>query len=113
MAFHANNLIINNVEVEKSTSTFISPISSKVNYFNIFKIKMKKIIILFKNKLFSIFKTKNISKNTLLTNNVNLDQEEIQFILIMLRNSTFKGEHVEIFYNTVVKLQNQYINQQK
>jgi len=113
MAFHANTLIINNVEVEKSTSTFTPPPISKVNSFHIFKIKVKKIIILFKNKLLSIFKTKNTSKSTLRIDNVNLDQEEIQFILIMLRNSTFKGEHVEIFYNTVVKLQNQYINQQK
>ena len=113
MAFHANTLIINNVEVEKSTSTFTPPILPKVNSFNIFKINVKKIIILFKNKLLSIFKTKNTSKSTLLIDNVNLEQEEIQFILIMLRNSTFKGENVEIFYNTVVKLQNQYINQQK
>ena len=43
----------------------------------------------------------------------NLTPEEIQLILITLRNSTFKGEHVELFYNTVVKLQKQYTNQQK
>lgn len=43
----------------------------------------------------------------------NLAPEEIQLILITLRNSTFKGEHVELFYNTVVKLQKQYTNQQK
>ena len=42
-----------------------------------------------------------------------LTPEEIQLILITLRNSTFKGEHVELFYNTVVKLQKQYTNQQK
>ncbi len=69
MAFTANNLIINNLEVEKSTSL-------------------------------------NIDKD-------NLTVEEIQLILITLRNSTFKGEHVEILYNTVIKLQNQYTNQQK
>ena len=45
--------------------------------------------------------------------NDNLTPEEIQLILITLRNSTFKGEHVELFYNTVVKLQKQYTNQQK
>ena len=43
----------------------------------------------------------------------NLTPEEIQLILVTLRNSTFKGEHVELFYNTVVKLQKQYTNQQK
>ena len=69
MAFTTNNLIINNLEVEKSTS--------------------------------------------LLPSKDNLTVEEIQLILITLRNSTFKGEHVEILYNTVVKLQNQYTNQQK
>jgi len=69
MAFTANNLIINNLEVEKSTSS--------------------------------------------LPSKDNLTVEEIQLILITLRNSTFKGEHVEILYNTVIKLQNQYINQQK
>jgi hypothetical protein len=42
-----------------------------------------------------------------------LTLEEIQLILASLRNSTFKGEHVELLYNTVIKLQNQYIKQQK
>ena len=42
-----------------------------------------------------------------------LTLEEIQLILVSLRNSTFKGEHVELLYNTVIKLQNQYIKQQK
>ena len=42
-----------------------------------------------------------------------LTLEEIQLILASLRNSTFKGEHVELLYNTVLKLQNQYIKQQK
>ena len=69
MAFTANKLIVNNLEVEKSTSLLLSK--------------------------------------------DNLTIEEIQLILITLRNSTFKGEHIELFYNTVVKLQNQYNNQQK
>ena len=69
MAFTTNKLIVNNLEVEKSTSLLLSK--------------------------------------------DNLTTEEIQLILITLRNSTFKGEHIELFYNTVVKLQNQYNNQQK
>ena len=69
MAFTTNNLIVNKLEVEKSTSL-------------------------------------NIDKDSLTI-------EEIQLILITLRNSTFKGEYIELFYNTVVKLQNQYNNQQK
>lgn len=38
----------------------------------------------------------------------NLTLEEIQLILQLIRSSTFKGEHVEIVYNTALKLQNQY-----
>jgi hypothetical protein len=53
-----------------------------------------------------------VEKSTPPINN-NLTPEEIQLILVTLRNSTFKGEHVELFYNTVVKLQKQYTNQQK
>jgi hypothetical protein len=53
-----------------------------------------------------------VEKSTSPINN-NLTPEEIQLILVTLRNSTFKGEHVELFYNTVVKLQKQYTNQQK
>ena len=37
-----------------------------------------------------------------------LTLEEIQLILQLIRSSTFKGEHVEIIYNTALKLQNQY-----
>ena len=69
MAFTTNNLIVNKLEVEKSTSL-------------------------------------NIDKDSLTV-------EEIQLILITLRNSTFKGEYIELLYNTVIKLQNQYNNQQK
>lgn len=35
-------------------------------------------------------------------------KEEIEFLLIMLRDSTFKGSQLEIVYNTVVKLQQEY-----
>ena len=36
---------------------------------------------------------------------------ELEFLLNTLRNTTLKGEQVEMFYNLVVKIQNQYINQ--
>lgn len=42
--------------------------------------------------------------------NNQLTKEEIQLLLEVMKNSTFKGEFVELFYSTVVKLQNQYIN---
>ena len=35
---------------------------------------------------------------------------EIQLILFLLKQSTIKGEQVETFYNTVVKLQNQFLS---
>jgi hypothetical protein len=39
-----------------------------------------------------------------------LEKQEIEFILFLIKNSQFKGEQVEIVYNTVYKLQQQYIN---
>lgn len=42
-----------------------------------------------------------------------LSLEEIEFLLNSLKTVTIVGEHVEMFYNLVVKLQNQYIEQSK
>jgi hypothetical protein len=40
-------------------------------------------------------------------------KEEIEFLLITLKDGTFKGAQLEMMYNTVVKLQQEYakINQ--
>ena len=40
-------------------------------------------------------------------------KEEIEFLLITLKDGTFKGVQLEMMYNTVVKLQQEYakINQ--
>ena len=38
----------------------------------------------------------------------NLSKVEIAFILNILKNTTFKGDNVELLYNLVIKLQNQY-----
>lgn len=40
-------------------------------------------------------------------------KEEVEFLLITLREGTFKGGQLEMMYNTVVKLQQEYakINQ--
>lgn len=35
-------------------------------------------------------------------------KEEIEFLLITLREGTFKGAQLEMMYNTVVKLQQEY-----
>jgi len=66
-------------------------------------------------KLVMAFNARNLTvPEKVVTNDQDsLTLEEIQLILASLRNSTFKGEHVELLYNTVIKLQNQYIKQQK
>ena len=38
-----------------------------------------------------------------------LTPQEIQMALLLLKQATIKGEQVELFYNLVVKLQNQYL----
>ena len=42
-----------------------------------------------------------------------LSQEELEFILNSLKDVTITGSQVEMFYNLVVKLQNQYVEQSK
>lgn len=46
----------------------------------------------------------------------NVDQlttQELEFLLNTLKKTTILGEHVEMFYNLVIKLQNQYVEQTK
>lgn len=40
-----------------------------------------------------------------------LNSQEIQLILQILKQATIKGESIESFYNLIVKLQNQYLEQ--
>ncbi len=42
-----------------------------------------------------------------------LNQHELQLALQLLKLATIKGEQVEVFYNLVVKLQNQYLIETK
>lgn len=37
---------------------------------------------------------------------------ELDFLLRVLKTCTLKGEQVEMFYNSVIKLQNQYLDKQ-
>lgn len=57
------------------------------------------------------------------TNQTNTQQEpiqdpnkltgpEIDFLLRTLKTCTLRGEQVELFYNMIIKLQNQYLDQQ-
>ena len=43
----------------------------------------------------------------------NLEKQEIEFILNTIKNSTFKGEDLDMLYKVVVKLQNQYVDLNK
>lgn len=61
-------------------------------------------------KLVMPFIGKNVNvPEKILENDPNrLSLEELQFILLLIRDSSFKGENVQTVYNTVLKLQNQY-----
>lgn len=43
----------------------------------------------------------------------NLSIQEVEFLLNALKSTTIVGEQLEMFYNLVVKLQNQYTELQK
>jgi hypothetical protein len=42
-------------------------------------------------------------------NESSLNKEELELILTLIKNSSFKGKDVEILYNLVYKLQQQYL----
>lgn len=42
-----------------------------------------------------------------------LSARELEILLILIKKSQFFGEDIEVLYNMVVKLQNQYIEQTK
>jgi len=56
-----------------------------------------------------------ISKNneTQVSSVNQLDTRELEFLLNTLKQTMIMGEHVEMFYNLVIKLQNQYVDQTK
>jgi len=57
---------------------------------------------------------KIIPQNKTRVSDINkLNMQELEFLLNILRQSSLVGDQVEMFYNMVVKLQNQYLEQQK
>ena len=52
-------------------------------------------------------------KNPQKQNNTELTPQEIEFLLYMIKEVTFKGENVELLYGVVSKLQKQYLAQTK
>lgn len=50
--------------------------------------------------------TNNVSKD-----NFQLNKAELEFLLTLLKEATFKGEHIEPLYHLIIKLQEQHTNQ--
>ena len=40
-----------------------------------------------------------------------LTKQEIEFLLVMLKDVSVRGDQVETFYNIILKLQEQYLKQ--
>ena len=53
------------------------------------------------------------SKQPIVETKNQLTHEELEFVLNSLKDVTITGSQVEMFYNLVVKLQNQYVEQSK
>lgn len=70
---------------------------------------------LFKKVMSLINKTQGNTQNpnVPVTTQSIFTKEEVEFLLITLREGTFKGAQLEMMYNTVIKLQQEYakINQ--
>ena len=47
------------------------------------------------------------------TQHSSLSKQELEFLLALIKQVTFKGEDVELLYNVVNKIQQQYTNQNK
>jgi len=51
-------------------------------------------------------------KSTSKTQSANqLTKQEIEFLLVMLKDVLVRGDQVETFYNIILKLQEQYLKQ--
>jgi hypothetical protein len=74
--------------------------------------KLKKYVMAF-NASNLILRDKNTPQveNTLSPHHLTL--REIEILLSLIKRSTFLGEDIEILYNMVIKLQNQYLEQTK
>jgi hypothetical protein len=60
----------------------------------------------------SFFKTKTLNNSEPAQDLNKLTGSELDFLLRILKTCSLRGDQVEQFYNTVIKLQNQYIDQQ-
>jgi len=69
------------------------------------------------NKLVMAFSSKNIQSTNIKEepskaplSSLAFSKQEIELILLTIKDANFKGEHVEIIYNLVYKLQQHYVS---
>ena len=63
----------------------------------------------FSSKNIQTNKEEEPSKAPLPTSSLNLTKEEVEIILLTIKEMTFKGEHVEKIYNLIYKVQQYYL----
>ena len=78
-------------------------------YISILKRFYKKLVMAFSsnNTIINNKKIEEPKKAPLFS--LNLNKEETETLLLMIKESSFKGEHVQKVYELVIKLQNYYI----
>jgi hypothetical protein len=54
-----------------------------------------------------------VQNNTTPTQYSELELSELEFLLKMLGNADLKGHQVEMFYNLIIKLQNNFLQKNK
>ena len=54
-----------------------------------------------------------VQQDTTPTQSSELELPELEFLLKMLSNADLKGHQVEMFYNLIVKLQNNFLQKNK
>ena len=78
-------------------------------YISILKKFYKKLVMAFNanNTIINNKKVEEPKKAPLFS--LNLSKEETETLLLMIKETSFKGEHVQKVYELVIKLQNYYI----
>jgi len=56
---------------------------------------------------------KIINNTSVPQHNNQLNVRELEFLILLIKESSFRGEDLETVYNTTLKLQNQFLEQNK
>ena len=56
----------------------------------------------------TIVEGEKLNKDSSSTISLELTERELEFLLVTIKNGLFKGEYVELCYNTTLKLQEKY-----